>query len=51
MRMIALDLGSTFTKAALLTSGMVQAERQIPTPTALLKITSNGGFADKEVLA
>ena len=37
MRMIALDLGSTFTKAALLTSGMVQAERQIPTPAALLK--------------
>lgn len=37
MRVIALDLGSTFTKAALLTSGMVQAERQIPTPTALLK--------------
>ena len=37
MRMIALDLGSTFTKAALLTAGKVQAERQIPTPTALLK--------------
>lgn len=37
MRMIALDLGSTFTKAALLTAGMVQEERQIPTPAALLK--------------
>lgn len=37
MRMIALDLGSTFTKAALLTAGMVQAERQMPTPAALLK--------------
>ncbi len=36
MRMIALDLGSTFTKAALLTAGMVQAERQIPTPAAFL---------------
>lgn len=35
MRMIALDLGSTFTKAALLTDGMVQAERQLPTPAAL----------------
>lgn len=37
MRMIALDLGSTFTKAALLTDEMVQAERQLPTPAALLQ--------------
>lgn len=37
MRMIALDLGSTFTKAALLTAGKVHAERQIPTPAAFLK--------------
>ncbi len=37
MRMIAVDLGSTFTKAALLSAGTVQAERQIPAPPALLK--------------
>lgn len=37
MRMIALDLGSTFTKAALLTDEMVQAEHQLPTPAALLQ--------------
>lgn len=35
MRMIALDLGSTFTKAALLVDGAVQAERQTPTPAPI----------------
>lgn len=35
MRMLALDLGSTFTKAALLTAGKIQVEQQIPAPTAL----------------
>ncbi len=35
MRMIALDLGSSFTKAALLVDGRVQHERQIPTPEPL----------------
>ena len=37
MRMIALDLGSTFTKAALLVDGTVQEERQMPTPAPACK--------------
>ena len=37
MRMIALDLGSTFTKAALLTEGTVKEEWQMPAPSPRLK--------------
>lgn len=39
MRMLALDLGSTFTKAALLTDGEVQREREEPIPPPLAKGT------------
>ena len=35
MRMLAMDLGSSYTKAALLVDGSVQAERQLPTPGPL----------------
>lgn len=40
MRLLALDLGSSFTKAALIADGRVLAERQLPTPEPLCRDTA-----------